>query len=178
MKRLLDEETLHDLNVLLDYFRPLYTKNFGAEDLRHTLGFASYDLLWFLFKPRTNVYAKSGGKIAGFVLEGGDYKSHKGDEWWGAYCWNLSYNGKRIVKEWHSFTLTKFRGEKQITSLPLFPSRYVSGEHFSSSSGMSQEELLLLPLEIISRFVFFLDICSRDVSREQQLQFPPRRSNC
>jgi len=153
MKRLLDDATLRHLNVLLDYFRPFYTEKFGAEDIRHSLGFASYDLISFLFKPGTNIYAKSGGKIAGFVLEGGDYKSNKVEEWWEAYCWNLSYNGKRIVNEWHVFSLWKFRGEKQITSLPLFPSRYVSGEHFSSFSGMSQEDLLLVPLETISPFI-------------------------
>jgi hypothetical protein len=137
MERLLDEATLYDLNVLLDYFRPLYTKDFGAENIRHSLGFASFDLLWFLFKPGTNVYAKSGGKIAGFIFEGGEYKSRKGDYWWEAWCWNLSYNGKRIERMWHIFKLKKFRGEKKITSLPVFPSScmdYVDG-------GMVKERL-------------------------------------
>jgi Regulator of G protein signaling domain len=56
--------------------------------------------------------------------------------------------------------------------------RYVSGEHFSSYSGMSQEELLLVPLETLSAFIFSLYICSQHMSWKQQLQSPPRRSNC
>jgi hypothetical protein len=36
----------------------------------------------------------------------------------------------------------------------------------------------LSPLETISPFIFSSDICSRDMSREQQLRFPSRRSNC
>jgi hypothetical protein len=122
MKRLLDEATLHDLNVLLDYFRPFYTKKFAAEDIRHTLGFASYDLISFLFKPGTNVYAKSGGKFAGFIFEWGEYRSYKDQHWWEANCWNLIYNGHRIARMRHDFKIKKFQGEKQIESLPLFPS--------------------------------------------------------
>jgi hypothetical protein len=137
MKRLLDEATLHDLNVLLDYFRPLYVKNFSAEEIKNTLGFTSYDLLWFLFKPGTNVYAKSGGKIAGFVLEFGDYKSHKEKRWWEACCWNLSYDGHRIVRMWHVFKIRPFRGDKQITSLPVFPSWCLD----SSDGGSVKERL-------------------------------------
>jgi hypothetical protein len=58
------------------------------------------------------------------------------------------------------------------------PELYVSGEHLSSYSGMFKEELLLVPLKALSLFIFSWDICSRDMSREQQLQNPPRRSNC
>jgi hypothetical protein len=140
MKRLLDEATLHDLNVLLDYFRPLYVKNFSAEDIKHTTGFASYALLWFLFKPGTNLYAKSGGKIAGFVLEWGDYKSHKEKHWLELCCWNLSYNGHRIVRMWHVFKIRSFQGDKQITSLPVYPSSCVD----SSDGGNVKERLTSL----------------------------------
>jgi hypothetical protein len=43
-------------------------------------------------------------------------------------------------------------------------------EHFSSYSGMSQEELLLVvPLETLSPFTFSSNIGSQDMCREQQL---------
>jgi hypothetical protein len=63
-------------------------------------------------------------------------------------------------------------------SVYYFADMYVSGEHLSSYSRMSQEELLLVPLKALSLFIFSWDICSRDMSREQQLLNPPRRSNC
>jgi len=46
---------------------------------------------------------------------------------------------------------------------------YVSGEHFSSYMGMSQEELLLVPLKTLLPFIFSLNISFRNMSREQQL---------
>jgi hypothetical protein len=49
------------------------------------------------------------------------------------------------------------------------PGMYVSGEHFSTYSGMSQEELLLVPLKTLSPFIFSSNIGSRDMSLEQQL---------
>jgi hypothetical protein len=78
-----------------------------------------------------------------------------------AYSWNPR-SAHKEQNQWDPFALQ----------------RYVSGEHFSFYSGMSREELLLVPLEKISPFNFSSDICSRDESREQQLQFPHRRSNC
>jgi serine/threonine protein kinase len=49
------------------------------------------------------------------------------------------------------------------------PEMYVSGEHFSSYRGMSQEELRGVPLKTLSSFIFSSNIDSRDMSREQQL---------
>ena len=49
------------------------------------------------------------------------------------------------------------------------PGMYVSGEHFSTYSGMSQEELLVVPLKTLSPFIFSSNIGSRDMSLEQQL---------
>jgi hypothetical protein len=46
-------------------------------------------------------------------------------------------------------------------------------ERLSSYSGMSQEELRGVPLELLLPFIFSSYICSRDMSREQQLQIPP-----
>jgi hypothetical protein len=45
--------------------------------------------------------------------------------------------------------------------------QYVSRKHFSSYSGISQEELLLVPLKTLSPFIFSSNIGSRDM--EQQL---------
>jgi hypothetical protein len=53
---------------------------------------------------------------------------------------------------------------------------YVSGKPFSSYSGVSQEEFLLRhSFELFSLETSALEAC---MCREQQLQIPPRRSNC
>jgi len=130
---LLDEATLYDLNVLLRAFKWHYVKKFAPEEASYNLGVTSYILIWFLFKPGVDVYARIGGKIAGFVFEwcekrerprrAGDYDSST--SFWVIHCWNLTFNGRRIVKTSHEFYIDKFRGERQITSLPVFPSIYL-----------------------------------------------------
>jgi hypothetical protein len=136
---LLDEATLHDLNVLLRAFKWHYVKNFAPEEARYHLGVTSHGLIWFLFKPGVDVYARIGGKVAGFVFERcekrgrpprpppGDYLQggDRSESFWVIHCWSLTYNGRRVVKTSHEFYIDKFRGERQITSLPVFPSIYL-----------------------------------------------------
>jgi hypothetical protein len=57
----------------------------------------------------------------------------------------------------------------RVEHIGLHVAQYVLGVHFSSYSGMSQEELLLVPLKALSPFIFSSNIGSRDMSREQQL---------
>lgn len=40
-------------------------------------------------------------------------------------CKRLTYDGGRIVRASSKFKVTKFRGERQIISLPVFPSTYL-----------------------------------------------------
>lgn len=137
---LLDQATLYDLKVLLRAFKGHYVKNFAPEEARYNFGVTSYELIWFLFRPGVDVYARIGGKIAGFVFERGERRERgtrrdddylRADErpgvniFWVAHCWSLTYDGRRIVKTSHEFIIDKFRGERQITSLPVFPSIYL-----------------------------------------------------
>jgi hypothetical protein len=126
---LLDQATIQDLDILVSTFNGHYIKEFAPVEARYNLGVTSFEILWFLFKPGVNVYARFGGKLAGFIFEryekiptrnqdvspGGEFR-------WVIHCWSLTYNGRRIVRTPCIFHINKFRGEKQITSLPVFPS--------------------------------------------------------
>jgi hypothetical protein len=137
---LLDGATIYDLKVLLRAFKLHYVKNLAPEEARYNVGVTSFGLLWFLFKPGVDVYARIGGKIAGFVFERCEKRGDRGDRdrygeripgesgqtnYYVAHCWNMTYNGRRIVKTWHEFYIDKFRGERQITSLLVFPCIYL-----------------------------------------------------
>jgi hypothetical protein len=137
---LLDGATIYDLKVLLRAFKLHYAKNLAPEEARYNVGVTSFGLLWFLFKPGVDVYARIGGKFSGFVFERCEKRGGMGDRaryderikpaesghvYYVAHCWNLTYNGHRIVKTWHEFYIDKFRGERQITSLQVFPCIYL-----------------------------------------------------
>jgi len=136
---LLDQATVDDLNVLLHAFKRHYVKNFAPEEARHKVGFASYGLIWFLFRPGVDVYARVGGKLAGLVFERCEKRGQRlragayvreddrvgGSSYWVVHCWSLTYNDRRIVKTFHEIFVDKFRGERSITSLPVFPCSYL-----------------------------------------------------
>lgn len=124
---ILDQDTKSDLDVLLNWFKPFYEKAFEPEALLHRTGAVSYKHLWFLFRPGSTVYAKIGGKIAGFVFATGEDRMDRlKDRYeWLAHCWNLSYNGRRVVRTVTTFTIRRFEGVKPITSLQVYPSSYL-----------------------------------------------------
>jgi hypothetical protein len=133
----LDQTTIHDLNILLNYFKRHYTKNYEPQEAMFKNGYTSYTSLGFLFKPGTKVYARIGGKLAGFIFESGEEKK-KNSQWiWQASCWCLAYDGRRIFRAPHNFGINKFRGDKQIVSLRVFPSTFLD----SSDSGKTKSRL-------------------------------------
>lgn len=122
MARLLDSTTIHDLNILLDYFKHHYAKNYEPLEAKFENGYTSYTSLAFLFKPGSTVYARIAGKLAGFIYESGEEKKKNSQWYWKASCWCLAYDGRRIFRSPYTFKIDKFRGDKEIISLRVFPS--------------------------------------------------------
>jgi hypothetical protein len=141
---LLDQATIHDLNVLMKSFNGHYIKIFVPVEARYNLGIATFELLWFLFKPGVSVYARFSGKLAGFIFERYEKipkpNAPPSSEFiWAMHCWNLTYNGRRIVRTSIEFHIDKFRAEKQITSLPVFPRIYLDSSDGGSTKARLQD---------------------------------------
>lgn len=140
----LDAATKYDLDILLKTFKPIYSRYFTNAESKHKSGAASYTGIWFLFKPGTRVYGIIGGKITGFIFEWGEEQWGRAIEGkprqslsYDAHCWNLTYNGRRIVRASRTFKIEAFRGSRQIISLPVFPARYLD----SSDGGKTKRRL-------------------------------------
>jgi len=140
----LDAATRYDLSILLETFKPLYNEHFTSTEAKYKSGAVSYIGIWFLFKPGTRVYGMIGGKISGFIFEWGEEKfgSATGGKpapsvSYDAYCWNLTYNGRRVVRTSRKFVIKLFHGSRQIISLPVFPARYLD----SSDGGKTKRRL-------------------------------------
>lgn len=118
-------QTMHDLKVLLDYFKGYYEKHYAPEEVIFQSGFTSFKSLEFLFKPGANVYGRVGGKFAGFIFERGEERTRGSRTTWEARVWNLTYNGRRIVRTKMTFSIREFSGAREIISLPVFPSVYL-----------------------------------------------------
>ncbi|KAI1408648.1 hypothetical protein F5Y13DRAFT_182548 [Hypoxylon sp. FL1857] len=97
-------------------------------------GLASYDFLWLLFKPGEIVFTQIRGKLAGFVVmkvthisknesESPLSNPHPADRW-ELSLWNLAYDNKRLRRQSHSVSINRFYGEKAISELPAFPTKF------------------------------------------------------
>jgi hypothetical protein len=123
--KLLDKDTLHALDVLLTYLTPTYLSTFQPEQSRYQEGFASYSLLWMLFKPGTDIYARVDGKLAAFVVEDFFESESRGKDKSIINCWSLAYRSRRVMKTKSQFAIYEYMGEKEIMSLPVFPCAYL-----------------------------------------------------
>ena len=122
---LIDEETKSHLGLLLKSFEQEYKIGYKREQERYDVGFAPYDMLWFLFRPGAEMYARVGGKLTGFVCERTVEMQQKDQLWWEIHCWNLTYDGHKIIRTSHKFKIYRYRGEREILSLAVFPSTYL-----------------------------------------------------
>jgi len=91
---------------------------------RHqTTTFGSF---WILMKSGSDVYAREHGQLNAYVIEsmlGGPRKDGRADPYT-FQVWNLEFNGSVISRTMKSITIPVFDGERDITSLPLFPIRF------------------------------------------------------
>ena len=119
--KVLDKDTLHALDVLLAYLEPAYSSTIQPEESRYREGLAPWGLLWLLFKPGSDVYARVDGKLAAFVV--GEVTEEVGRAI--IKCWSLAYKSRRLMKKRTEFTINMFIGEREISSLPVFPCTYL-----------------------------------------------------
>ncbi|KAH8679032.1 hypothetical protein BGZ60DRAFT_255846 [Tricladium varicosporioides] len=91
---------------------------------RHqTTTFGSF---WILMRSGSSVYAREHGQLNAYVIEsmsGGARKDGRADPYT-FQVWNLEYNGNVINRSMKPIIIPVFDGERDITSLPLFPIRF------------------------------------------------------
>ena len=154
----LDEraEKAQHLDALLRILEPEYRQNVHCEELLHLRGVTSFEGLWLLFKPGSDVYAKIDGELSGFVIHSvekrheargappipppsGSSPRIKAHQRWIVTVWNLGYAGQMVTKQIHRFPVVWFPGEREIISLPIFPSKY-HDEKFNNVTRLHLEE--------------------------------------
>ncbi|XXH00048.1 hypothetical protein Hte_006389 [Hypoxylon texense] len=88
--------------------------------------------LWLLMKPGSDVYVREDGQLNAYVVDavfGGVEHFYRGP-WstsiksYDVRLWNLVYDGKVIKRRSKKIEVPVFDNERNITSLPLFPTRF------------------------------------------------------
>lgn len=126
-----DELTSAHLRLLLEFIKEkIYHNGIEEEEARHSRGSCTFQMLWLLFKPGTTVYMDCNGRFAAYVVQSVECdESVLRDPMLSSpyiiNMWNLDFDGRYVGRLSTSITIAYFEGEREITSLKVFPSQFM-----------------------------------------------------
>ncbi|KAK4667659.1 hypothetical protein QC763_0059610 [Podospora pseudopauciseta] len=141
-----DKETFDHLGLLLGFLRTsVYKDKIRLEQERYSRNACTFQMLWLLFKPGDTVYVEFRGKLSAFVVQEvatdngilSDFKhTFKSYE---IRLWSLRYDGRFVGRSSTEMIIPHFDGERPITTLKVFPCRFVDDEDGGKMKSMLEE---------------------------------------
>jgi hypothetical protein len=125
-----DAETFHHISVLQKWLEDNLGDKILEEDARYIkpTPVATFEMLWMLFKPGMDVYANIDEQRGGFVVQSctpfstpnfSRISSMK------VTMWYLDFNGTHVGRRKMEVQIAPFEGEREITSLKVFPAKFI-----------------------------------------------------
>lgn len=121
----LDNETHHDLRILLDFLGPIYAQDIQIHKKRQDTGLVTFEMLWLLFVRGSYVYSNESGKLRAYVVLVGEFtnppRPGASGRVFRVTCEHLLLKARMIGPSSRTFDIQSFNGEKEITSLLIYP---------------------------------------------------------
>lgn len=122
-----EKDTYEHLGVLHKFLHERHDAAIRDELQRHERGYATYEMLWLLYKPGTTVYGdfQLEGKYSAYVVQsvsGGVI--HGRAVQYDLTLWFLDYDGNYMGRRMKSRFQQPFSGEKEITKLECVPLKF------------------------------------------------------
>ena len=119
------------LGILKDVLSQQSGTAVEAERQRHARGVATFEMLWLLFKPGTDIYweDKVNDHWNACVVS-----SVSDDRLWGRsqplkiHAWRLIFDGDKVGRRSFSISQPVYDGEKEISSLEVYPCEFLKEE--------------------------------------------------
>ncbi|KAH7139865.1 hypothetical protein B0J13DRAFT_505202 [Dactylonectria estremocensis] len=111
-----------------------------AERERHARGFATFDMLWLLYKPGSDMYMDPNlhDEYEPFVLLSADFDMINGTtENYQVDCWNMDASSVWVAPSSFDYEVDRFAGEKEIISLRAYPCEYLR-----FTEGLAEQDLV------------------------------------
>lgn len=117
------------IDILLNFLDESIGKSLRDEEERHNRGVTTFECLWLLLKPGQTVFLRDQfdrlcrmrsfliSEISGGVING-EVKRYR------VLLWNVLYDGIRFFRDYSTFFIRPFDGEKDITALLLYPQSF------------------------------------------------------
>ncbi|KAF2843619.1 hypothetical protein M501DRAFT_985718 [Patellaria atrata CBS 101060] len=125
-----EADTYEHLGIILDFLKDTQKDSLEKQKERHERErpVVTYELLWTLFKPGTDVFydTDSCGTLDSYVVKSVHWKLSNGyPSRYEITLWNLDYDAVFIGPRNAVATVLPFEGEKEISSLDIFPCKYL-----------------------------------------------------
>jgi len=116
------------MGIAQDFVKERVQEAVNAERERHARGYVTFDMLWLLFKPGCDVYfdLEGVGEHNPHVVMGLDFELTNGTtNSYEVRCWNMNADSVRVGPAVFGCIIERFSGEKEITSLDVYPCEYL-----------------------------------------------------
>jgi hypothetical protein len=137
-----DEETRRHLGVLQDALPAHIKTAVDQETARYSTPnpTATFKMLWLLFKPGTSVYTQMDGGLQACVVKSVSFNNYSVSKLSASYTlqmWYMNFDGQRLGRCECDRIIAPFEGEREITSLNVFPCEYLD----SKDGGLTRKQL-------------------------------------
>ena len=137
------------IGLVQDFVREQVQDRVDAERERHARGYATFDMLWLLYKPGADVYFDfhEVGEHEPYVVGKFDFDLVNGaTNSYEAGFWNIDADSHWVAPKGIRHTIHRFGGEKKIPSLNAFPCQYLR-----FSDGVGEEDALAIRQHFVNR---------------------------
>lgn len=147
------------VGIIQDFVREKTQELVDTERARHARGYATFDMLWLLYKPGSDIYFdfNNCGEHEPYVVSGVGFDLVNGAT--NAYdiqLWNMDANSEWVGPVDAQFVLTRFSGEKKIPSLQAYPCEYIRFE-----DGVDEEDVSTIRQHFVTRGKKWYDLRRR-----------------
>lgn len=114
--------------IAQEFVNNKYQSAVEAERERHSRGYATYDMLWLLYKPGSDIFFDIHlvDEHEPYVMMRVDFVLVDGTtDKFGITAWNMDANSTWVGPSQISSHVTRFAGEKEIVSLQAYPCEYL-----------------------------------------------------
>lgn len=148
-------ECNEQIDLLLTFLRGYFEDALESERERHSREppMCTYEYLWLLFKPGTDLLTKLYGSMRQTVTEEMDIVMGNGrPTLYHLHDWGMDYDGETYARVGFMEDVKPFDGEHEIRSLPTFPKRFHQ-EDLVKQGGLPLQEMLVKRGEMYFRIV-------------------------
>ena len=170
-----NDKTDHHIDVLLDYLYSEQDIHLKETEERWSRKYptTTFESAWLLFKPGTDVYVPEAGTWSAYVVDSifcgsAQMFSRRIAIPYKVDAWNLAFNGTVITRQLRRIEIPVFDGEREISSLPVFPCRFIREDLCSST----------VRTRLIQRGLKYMALVQGPAYREYELEPGTEKVGC